>query len=199
MVKEDTVNLGYSTRQPVEYPGPDIEKGPQLDPNHSHFILVPLSARPPPPRCSMHLTFGLSQVDDGTEGQFGKEIELRGQFEACACVAAAEDEKDSAFSHILREDAEGNCLGWEGVKREEEVAEDPLSRLAGKFVPIRPIEKSLAICLCFEGGPGTVGTVQVSVDSKPVPLFFPSIRRSVQYPLSCRPRQRMARQCSLYR
>ena len=28
---------------------------------------------------------GAAQVDDGTEGQFGKEIELRGQLEACAC------------------------------------------------------------------------------------------------------------------
>ncbi len=40
MVEEDSVNIGYMTRQPVDYPGPTVEKGPQLDPNHSHFILV---------------------------------------------------------------------------------------------------------------------------------------------------------------
>jgi hypothetical protein len=121
-------------------------------------------------------------VDDGTQGNFGTEIELRGQFEACACVV---DRTDSERIAELM-DPPGNdkdlVLGWEGVRREPRESQSDAEpgpaigtehgRPATGLDDNRPreqggkpakdgSEKSLAICLCFEGGPGTIGTVQV--------------------------------------
>jgi hypothetical protein len=113
-------------------------------------------------------------VDDGSEGNFGTEIELRGQFEACACVV---DTKDSEKIAQLMDspNEKGSVLGWEGVRKEPKDSQsdaDQVSRSesGGLGTPRAPgaggspddhAEKGLAICLCFEGGPGTIGTVQV--------------------------------------
>ncbi len=117
-------------------------------------------------------------MDDGTEGNFGTEIELRGQFEACACVADKTDSERIAELMDPPGNDRGSVLGWEGVRKEPggcqsdaESARTKIGRLATHHEESKPegeskpdadgAEKSLAICLCFEGGPGTIGTVQV--------------------------------------
>jgi hypothetical protein len=42
-VENDTVNFGYITKAPVEYPNKGVPGRALLDPNHSHFILVSLN------------------------------------------------------------------------------------------------------------------------------------------------------------
>jgi hypothetical protein len=120
------------------------------------------------------LTFSV-QVDDGSEGRFGTEIELRGLFEACACDLKQE------FSMARQKDAQNGeiVLGWEGVQLN--VAQDESSQPGDTAATEsaespqatdlqegsdQDQENSLAICLCVEGGPGTIGTVQV------LPLSF---------------------------
>jgi hypothetical protein len=142
-----------------------------------------LPTRPPP----LHqiLTPSMAQVDDGTEGSFGKEIELRGQFEACACASEREYVNDTAAIEDFMSSLQS---GWEGARRRAvslvpppPAAEPPspttarsrlhpISRPRGAAPGLRDAaddggevlpERGLAICLCFEGGSGTISTVQV--------------------------------------
>ena len=93
---------------------------------------------------------------------------MRGQFEACACGS-----DQAANTNILKimNTSEAECLGWEGVKREITHDEDS-KKPSASIAPVSgqelsgeqesgTVEKGLAICLCVEGGPGTIGTVQV--------------------------------------
>ena len=97
------------------------------------------------------------QVDNGT-GDFGSEITLRGLFEAGSVSSAAA----TPLEELARVDSETLC-GWEGAVRsklpsagQEEAGES---------------DTGLVICLCFEGGPGTVGTVKVGRRPSMVLLF----------------------------
>eukprot|EP00292_Cryptomonas_paramecium_P011106 CAMPEP_0113701736 /NCGR_PEP_ID=MMETSP0038_2-20120614/24757_1 /TAXON_ID=2898 /ORGANISM="Cryptomonas paramecium" /LENGTH=324 /DNA_ID=CAMNT_0000625695 /DNA_START=331 /DNA_END=1302 /DNA_ORIENTATION=- /assembly_acc=CAM_ASM_000170 len=134
-VDENAVNYGYLTRRPVNYKPAKYGKQsarPALDNNHSHFILV----------------------DDGSEGQFGREIDLRAQFEACACSPRGNPE-ERAIADVLRRKGigwEGSQDGWIGAYQDfqgDNAAQDADKQKA----------MSLAVCLCMEGGPGTLATV----------------------------------------
>ena len=131
-VLDNTLNYGYSTRRPIKYEARKYVKAPALDPNHSHFILV----------------------DDGSENQFGKEIELRAQFEACACLS-----KGGSEERFIADVLKNRNLGWEGGRDGWSAAykDDRLPGHGGSNA-----EENLAICVCFEGGPGTIDTIYAS-------------------------------------
>ena len=127
-------------------------------------------------------------MDDGSEGKFGTEIELRGQFEACACVADPAAGISIAKQMEKRLDSDSEALGWEGVKfekpRNPDAKDADASHVGATHGDAAPEktqtgeekEKSLAICLCVEGGPGTIGTVQVFPPGPP-PASHPAILR----------------------
>ena len=91
-VRSGITNYGYLTRHPVPYEpvkyGREGQR-PALDNHHSHFILV----------------------DDGTADQFGREIELRGQLEACACSPKGNAEERAIADVLARA-----RMGWEGSR-----------------------------------------------------------------------------------
>ena len=148
-VQEDTPNHGHLIRRPVSYEASKEDKRPSLDPNHSHFILVVSTPRNPL-SCMYRYTdnsLNFLQQDDGSIGQFGKEIELRGQFEGCTCLPKGCDD-EQRVARVLREMG----LGWEG-------AHPGWESISAKGSLGRVSDRSLSVCLCFEGGPGTVDTV----------------------------------------
>ena len=82
-------------------------------------------------------------MDDGSSNAFGREISFRGALEKCAC---SHDEPSGV--HLMPE----LKIGWEG----------------GSYSPQHgrkhPQEGGVQrLCLCFEGGAGTIGTVEASV------------------------------------
>ncbi len=106
--------------------------------------------------------FLIRQVDNGTPN-FGSEITLRGLFEAGAVGSAAA----LPIETLSRVDgADGTCFGWEGALRSKQgaaQAEEAEGASGGGSAssPSREGDSGLVICLCFEGGPGTIGTVKV--------------------------------------
>ena len=110
---------------------------------------------------SCKCSFGMGQVDDGTPN-FGSEITLRGLFEAGSVSSAAGPplEKPARV-----EGATETYFGWEGaVLSQQSVAqvEGDTSKESAAQANEAEGATGLVICLCFEGGPGTVGTVKVS-------------------------------------
>jgi hypothetical protein len=101
---------------------------------------------------------GVGQVDNGTQ-EFGSEITLRGLFEAGSVSSAA----PPPMEELARIDGE-TYYGWEGAVR---------SKQSGAQAPGGDSDSGLVICLCFEGGPGTVGTVKVSSGRWTGCLHFP--------------------------
>ncbi|XP_075245141.1 transient receptor potential cation channel subfamily M member-like 2 isoform X2 [Convolutriloba macropyga] len=117
--KDSLVSRDGNGKFPAEYSGKlsEFEKADMkrrglkviecyLDPHHTHFVLV----------------------DDGSVGQFGKEMKLRGVFEAEIC-------KNEAYNNIMEK---GDLQGAEVDEAEV------------KKVPI--------VCVMVEGGPGTLNT-----------------------------------------
>ena len=157
-VEEGTSNYGYSTRRPIHYEARKYVKSPALDPNHSHFILV----------------------DDGTENQFGKEIELRAEFEACACMS-----KGSKEERFIADILKNKQLGWEGsrdgwtaaYKNEQSPVRDGSGRAWA--------EENLAICVCFEGGPGTIDTIYASTKNGTPALLVKGSGRAADLIADC--------------
>jgi hypothetical protein len=99
-VDNDSCNYGYLTRKPVFYNGYGKDtKATFLDPNHSHFILV----------------------DAGKGKDFGQEIELRCQFEACACIPKRSEEEAAAMETLRK-----TKLGWEGCQVRTFLSSNPL-------------------------------------------------------------------------
>ena len=81
-------------------------------------------------------------ADDGTCNVFGKEVVLRTSFEAA--IAGGQ----SATKHILRQ-LENLGLGWQGLNHKAVLR---AGRKQAKHVP--------AVCVCVQGGPGTIKTVR---------------------------------------
>lgn len=111
------------------------EKNPDvlLDPNHTHFILV----------------------DDGTEGQFGKEIEFRAQLEA--------------------ELQKGKSLRYYETKREMRLKTSSKSFISDQedendSKEIDKTETVPMILIVVQGGPNTLITVEHSL-RKSVPVL----------------------------
>jgi hypothetical protein len=50
-------------------------------------------------------------------------------------------------------------LGWEGAEEPKEEAAE--AEEAAVEEAVRAGRQGLAVCLCFEGGPGTIGTIKV--------------------------------------
>jgi hypothetical protein len=106
-------------------------------------------------------------VDNGTEGEYGTEIELRGAFEQSVCARAsnAHETSKSLADQLTREK-----LGWDGG-----------SAAAGTKLR----EQGRSVCLCFEGGEGTVGTVAASVKNRTPVLIIQGTGRAADLIADC--------------
>ena len=102
----------------------------------------------------------MRQVDDG-KGEFGGEIAFRGEFEECVC-------SNDAGTDIMKE-MENLKIGWEG----------------GIHEPKSLDGDRRAICLCFEGGPGTIGTVEASVRNRTPALVVQGTGRAADLIADC--------------
>ena len=102
------------------------------------------------------LIFWYLQVDDGNwSSPYGYEIPLRTKCEALAVSGKSVD--PDADMHDIEGNADDGSkrkfkLGWEGVKAPELDVED---------VEDAKTESGHLICLCFQGGPGSIDTVKV--------------------------------------
>jgi hypothetical protein len=105
------------------------------------------------------------QVDNGT-GDFGSEITLRGLFEAGSVGSAAGPPLEKL---VQINSADDTFLGWEGAVR----SKPSVAQAEGAEA-----DSGLVICLCFEGGPGTIGTVKVRADAASIVLALPPLERA---------------------
>ena len=149
-VPSGRVNPGYITKAPVQYQLAGTSS--ELESNHTHFVLV----------------------DDGSEGVFGREIDLRGGFEAAARAPRGSALERVVLTALRRPRASGQLLGWEGCS---EVAD---ADSAG-----RGPEAGRAVCLCFEGGPNTLGTVAASARNGTPVLVFRGTGRAADLLADC--------------
>ncbi len=85
-----------------------------------------------------------------------KLADATGRFEAGAVDGGPRGE--------LRRQLKELSLGWEGAEEPEEEAEEAAVEAAVREAgAVRAGRQRLAVCLCFEGGPGTIGTIKVCV------------------------------------
>ena len=115
-------------------------------------------------------------MDDGSRGEFGKEIELRAQFEACASLPRGEPLERQVADCIRRLEVgwHGSQDGW-GDSFDEASLDRPSAAPtdghssgedSGDEGAVEERERTLSICLAFEGGPGTVSTVAAAVRNR---------------------------------
>jgi hypothetical protein len=140
---------------------------PILDCNHTHFILV----------------------DHGKVGDYGSEVPLRASFEAHACAAPGNDEEDRLARHL-----EANGLHWKGQR---EYWKYPGTSEPQELHGARPPgaadgaagsserRSSFALCLCFEGGAGSVKTVAEAVRNRLPALIMNSTGRAADLISDC--------------
>ena len=149
LVSKNEIHAGYLTKIPVNYECSG--GGTELESNHTHFVLV----------------------DDGSAGKFGREIHLRGGFEAAARAPRGSDLERRVLAVLRMPREAGQCLGWDGGAE------------AGGDPPAAWDEAGRAICLCFEGGPNTVGTVAASTRNGTPVLVFRGTGRAADLIADC--------------
>ena len=173
LVVGNTINYGYVTRKPVTYNLDSIRENEKketshLDSNHTHFVLVGTTLKL---ESLYHLTLKrfFCQVDNLKESKgFGDEINLRGEFERVVCANKTHEDLKLIWEELKKKELGRELeLGWEGANGFSEMSE------------MIPREECRALCLCINGGLGTVKTVEASVVNRtPVLLIQGSGRAS---------------------